>query len=298
MKKEIHSPDKLHRLKRLALAQLPYRPQYLDRGTSFNADVQEPISFGTEQLKPEMLTRIGTQPPLGSEVHAWLTTPLDSAVTRKRDPVDAVISQPLVVSDHLFLPEGSHIKGTVLQVRRARRFVRNGQLRIAFHQVVPPNGLEEKVEATLEGLEVSKRENLALDSEGGAQVTTPKTRYLTTGIAVMLAASSAASDADRFHHGTGGGGGGGDIGSGAANGASGFKLVGALVSAFARSRVMAAGFGAYGAATSIYSHFLARGRDVVYPKDMSMVLALGTREKPSGTPVKPLRDPVVRQPGN
>jgi hypothetical protein len=30
---------------------------------------------------------------------------------------------------------------------------------------------------------------------------------------------------------------------------------------------------------SVYSHFLARGRDVVYPKDMSMVIDLGTREK-------------------
>jgi hypothetical protein len=37
--------------------------------------------------------------------------------------------------------------------------------------------------------------------------------------------------------------------------------------------------GTYGAATSIYSHFLARGKDVNYPKDMSMVLALGPRDK-------------------
>jgi hypothetical protein len=29
----------------------------------------------------------------------------------------------------------------------------------------------------------------------------------------------------------------------------------------------------------VYSHFLARGRDVVYPKDMSMMIGMGTREK-------------------
>ena len=28
---------------------------------------------------------------------------------------------------------------------------------------------------------------------------------------------------------------------------------------------------------SIYYHFLARGRDVVYPKDMAMAIGLGTR---------------------
>jgi hypothetical protein len=50
------------------------------------------------------------------------------------------------------------------------------------------------------------------------------------------------------------------------------------VGAVAHSRVVASGFGFYGAAMSIYSHFLARGRDVVYPKDMSMVIGLGTRD--------------------
>ena len=284
VKEQIHAPNKMHRLKRLALAQSPYRPQYMDQGTTFNADVQEPLSFGTEQLKPEMLTNIGTQPPSGSLVHAWLTTPLSSATSKKGDPVEAVISQPLVVSEQLFLPEGSHLRGSVLEVRPARRLGRNGQLRITFHQVVPPGGVEQEVEATLEGVDVTKGENLKLDSEGGAQVTTPKTRYLTTGIAVMLAASSAAPDEDR-------GRGGGDMGGGAANGASGFKLVGTVVGAFAHSRVVATGFGFYGAGRSVYSHFLARGRDVVYPKDMSMVLVLEAREKqPNANSTIPSKD--------
>lgn len=282
VKNQVHASNKVHRLKRLVVAQLPYHPQYMDSGTSFIADVREPLTFGTEELKPEALMNIGTQPPSGSLVHAWLTTPLSSATSKKGDKVEAVINQPLVVSDRLFLPEGSHLEGSVLQVRSARRLGRNGLLRITFHQVVPPSGVEEKIEATLEGVDVNKGENLTLDSEGGAQVTTPKTRYLTTGIAVMLAASSASPDGDRgLHHGTDGGG---DMGGGAANGASGFKLVGTLVGAFAHSRVVATGFGSYGAAMSIYSHFLPKGRDVVYPKNMSMVLELGTREK---QPVNP-----------
>ena len=44
------------------------------------------------------------------------------------------------------------------------------------------------------------------------------------------------------------------------------------------SRAVSLGFGSCGAAMSVYSHFLARGRDVVYPKDMAMVIGLGTRE--------------------
>jgi hypothetical protein len=179
-----------------------------------------------------------------------------------------------VVSDHLILAEGSGIKGSVVQVAQARRLGRNGRLRILFHQVAPPNGIDQKVETNLEGVAVAKGEHLKLDAEGGAQVTTPRTRYLTTGIQVMLAASQASPDRDAGQ----GGQSGGEIGGGAANGASGFKLVGMVVGIAANSRVVSAGFGSYGAAMSIYYHFLARGRDVVYPKDMAMLIGLGTRE--------------------
>ncbi|MFZ0731096.1 MAG: hypothetical protein WAM79_02110 [Candidatus Sulfotelmatobacter sp.] len=275
LQNQIHQPGKLHRLKRLALQQLPVRPQYMDAGTSFNADLVKPLDFGTESVKPEALMQIGTPPPMGSVVHARLVTPLNSATSKKGDKVEAMITQPLVVSDHLILPEGSVIRGSVMQSQPARRLGRNGQLRILFHEVAPPNGLAEKVETSLEGVAVAKGEHLKLDSEGGAQVTTPKTRYLTTGIQVALAVGSAMPDNDAR---AGGDGGGGDLGGSAVNGASGFRLVGTIVGIAARSRIVAAGFGSYGAATSIYYHFLRRGRDVVYPKDMAMVIGLGTRD--------------------
>jgi hypothetical protein len=281
---QLHEPGKMHRLERLGVAQLPFHPQYMDAGTSFNADLQTPLDFGTEPLKAATLSSIGDPPPSGSVVHALLTTPLSSATAKKGEAVEAVISQPLVVSSQLFLPQGSHIRGTVLQVRRARRLNRNGQLRVVFHQVVPPDGIEQKVEASLEGVEVAKGEHLSLDAEGGAQVTTPRTRYLTTAIAVALAASSVSPDHDaRFH----GGDGGGDPGAGAADGASGFGFLGTIVGALAHSRVAASGFGVYGAAMSVYAHFLARGRDVVYPKDMSMVIGLGTRDTRPAVPEIP-----------
>jgi hypothetical protein len=272
---QLHAPGKMHRLKRYAQTQLPYRPQYMNAGTGFNADLQTPLDFGAEPVSAGMLSAIGDQPPSGSVVHALLVTPLNSATSKKGDPVDAVISQPLVVSNKLVLPEGSHLQGGVLQVHPARRMGKTGQLRIVFHQIVPPSGVQQRVEASLEGVEVSKGEHLVLDSEGGAQVTTPKTRYLTTAIAVTLAASSVSPDRDRGFHSDAGG----DTAGNAANGASGFKLVGTVVGLLARSRVVASGFGVYGAALSIYSHFLARGRDVVYPKDMSMVVGLGMRDK-------------------
>jgi hypothetical protein len=297
VKQQLHEPGKMHRLERYAVAQLPYHPQYMDSGTSFNAELRRPLDFGAEQLTPAVLEHIGTLPPSGGVVHAVLVTPLGSANSKTGDPVEAVITQPLVASDHLFLPEGSRLKGSVLQVRPARRLGRNGQLRIVFHQVVPPSGVEENVEASLEGVHVAKGEHLQLDSEGGAQVIAPKTRYLATAISVMLATSSVTDghgrDADDGLRRSGGG----DVGSGAANGASGFRFVGTVVGAFAHSRVVASGFGFYGAAMSVYSHFLARGRDVVYPKDMSMMIGLGTREKQPVAGAEPANNPYRRKIG-
>jgi hypothetical protein len=220
-------------------------------------------------------------------VHARLLTPLNSSTSKKGEPVEALITEPLVASNHLILPEGSVIRGSVMQAQPARRLARNGQLRILFHEVAPPNGLEQKVVTSLEGVAVAKGEHLKLDAEGGAQVTTPRTRYLTTGIQVMLAAASASPDGDRDLHGGGGGGGGGNLGGSAANGASGFRFVGMIIGLAARSSVVATGFGAYGAANSIYYKFLARGRDVVYPKDMAMVIGLGARDSKPNAAIVP-----------
>lgn len=273
LKAEVRAPEKVHRLEHLAVSQLPYHHQYIEAGTSFNADLLEPLNFGSEPVTVESFSQIGTPPPPGSDVHALLITPLSSATTKKGDPVEAVVSQPLFVSDHLVLPQGSRLKGSVLQVRPARRLARNGQLRIIFHQVVPPNGVEQALQASLEGVEVSKGEHLSLDAEGGAQVVTPKTRYLTTGLAVALAASSLSPEHDHDHdlHGEGG-----DAGGGAANGASGFRAVGLVIGTFAKSRAVTSAFGVYGASMSVYSHFLAKGHDVVYPKDMGMMIGLGS----------------------
>ena len=162
-------------------------------------------------------------------VHAILITPLDSAHSRKGDLVEAFVTQPLINSGHLYLPEGSRLKGSVLQVRPAGKLNRNGQLRIAFRQIIPPSGIQQAVNASLAGVTVEKGEHLTLDSEGGAQVTTPRTRYLTTAISVALASSSLADhDRDTGIHGADSG----EIGKGAASGGRGFAFWAASLERF------------------------------------------------------------------
>jgi hypothetical protein len=281
--KQVHEPGKLHKIERYAVAQLPVHPQYIDAGTVYFAELAEPLDFGTEPLTPEVAAALTTPPPTGSSVHVRLLTALSSATAQQGQEVEAVLSQPLFDGSRLVLPQGSRLKGSVVQVRPARRLSRNGQLRMVFHQLVLPDGLEQKVETTLAGVQAGKGQDVKLDAEGGAEANSPKTRYLATGISVMLALASAHTDADARASGVGG-----NTGNRVAGGAGGFKLVGIAMGAFVHSQPLGMAMGAYGASMSVYSHFLARGRDLVFPKNTAMEVAIGPRPSaPSPNATKP-----------
>ena len=267
--KQLKTPGKIRRLERYGEAQLPVHRQYIPAGTVYFAELEEPLDFGNEVMTAPMASSIGTELPEGSVVHARLITPLSSATARKGQDVEAVLSQPLMDGERLILPQGSRLKGTVKQAQPARRLKKNGQLRIAFTELVPPDGIEQKVVSTLEGVQAGKDANVKLDSEGGAEATTSKSRYLGTAVSLGLAFVAASSGQDHD----------GDAGahSGATGGLGGFKLVGMVVGAVARSRAFGTTMGAYGAAVSVYSHFIARGREVVFPKNTAMQIGIGTR---------------------
>jgi len=259
-KKQVTAPGKIRRIERLFISEMPIHPQYIDVGTRLNAEILEGLDFGPEQLMPDKMRMIGMVPEAGSVIHALLKTPLSSATTEKGATVEAVMKEPLFTAGQLILPEGTLLKGSVLQVRPARRLHRNGQLRIVFHEVVPPNSAEQKVEASLEGVEAKNDQNLSLDSEGGAQAINPKTRYLTSGISVGIAAFSSEDLLNRT-----------------LDGASGYSVIGLAVGALVHSKGLAIGFGVYSASKSVYGNFLSRGHDVVYPKDTAMAIGFGSR---------------------
>jgi hypothetical protein len=272
--KQVHEPGKMHKIERVAVAQLPIHPQYIDAGTIYFAELQEPLDFGTEPLTPEVASSMNTPPPPGSLVHARLLTALNSATSQKGEEVEAVLSQPLFDGTRLIIPQGSRLKGSVVQVRPARNLSRNGQLRIVFHDLVLPDGVEQKVDAILEGIQAGREQNLRLDSEGGAEATPPKTRFLATSVAVGLGAISFLGDTF------------GDTGPRVAGGATGYKLIGIALGAAIHSQEFGMAMGAYGGCRSIYTHFIARGHDVVFPKNTAMEIGIGARTegatKPAG----------------
>jgi hypothetical protein len=260
---EIQSPDKMHRAEQYMLAQLPYRRQYLEPGTRFDADLERPIDFGPATRVPEELGSLGMEPAPDTMLHARLTTEVSSATARHGTPIEAVLTQPVFNAHHqLLLPANSRIVGHVMHAKPASKLHHNGELRIVFEKIETPEGQTQAVHGSLEGVEVSSAANMKLDSEGGAHTTDSKSRYLSTGLAILGAAAASHPESD-----LGASDGIADPATRSVAGGSGFKLLGAIVSLTTDSKTFSSALGFYGAGMSVYSHFLSRGKDVVFPKD-------------------------------
>ena len=270
---QIKQPGKMERVGRYAMEQLPVRPQYLDAGTVYFAELLEPLDFGTKAYLP---SAAGAPLPASTLLaHAQLLTPLDSATTAKDAPVEAILSRPLLAGDRLLFPQGSLLKGTVVDVQRARSFKRNGHLRIGFNEFQLPGELPQEVTMSIEGVQGGEEENVRLDSEGGTRSSNSRKRYVFTGVAVGLAAASHQdSDVEDGVSSSAQGG----VREGVSGGAAAFRLAGAVAGAVVRSQSFSLWMGLFGAGRSVYSNFISRGREVTFPKGTAMEIGFWLTE--------------------
>lgn len=275
------SSGKWERLKAEIASQMPYHRQWLTVGTQFTVELKAPLEFGNAEPAPKALAQAGAVIPPGSVVRVSLITPLSSATDRVGSPVQAIVSEPLFSSDHhLILAAGTRLNGSVTALAPARRLHRNGQLRFMFRQIeLSPGAPQQKVEASLQGIDADAGAHMKLDAEGGAHAVTPKTNIILPAIDVMLAAGSLDGlDPHRrlhpnFHQGP-------DIAGGTVRGGAGFGLIGSVIGLAAHYRPISSVFAFYGAGWSVYTHFLARGDDVVFLKNTPMEIRFGTHESP------------------
>ena len=296
---KLTAPGKMHRLKGLLLAQSPYRRQYLEPGTRFDADLDVPLDFGATSRTAAQLATVGSEPPPDSTLEARLVAEVSSATATRGTPVIAVLTEPLYSPTHqLILPASSRLVGEVLKAKPARKLHRNGELRVVFERIeTSDEGVQalaqleteaqeqnlaelhradsQAMVGNLEGVEVARSSHMKLDEEGGAHATDGKTRYLSTGLAVLLAAAASHTEVEHGTTETAG------PGVRAAAGGSGFRLTGAVLSLAAKSMPVSLAFGIYGASTSIYANFLSRGHDVVLPKDALMEIGFGPPHAPA-----------------
>ncbi len=283
----VRGPDKMEHLQEFLLMKLPYHPQWVRKGTRFDAELSQSLQFGTAALKPDALTLMGSQPPADSIVHARLITPLNSGSAKQGEKVEAILSQPLFSPDQkLIMPEGTHLTGAVASAHKARWFHRGGQLQFNFQKIDLPQGITRptspmlaaevpalKIQATLASAESGGKTDIKVDEEGGVKATEPKTRLIAPLISVLIAAraSEHEHDADDIAKANNGNLGGRTLG-----GASGFGLLGAA--AAQSSPIVGAALGYYGMAWSVYSNIIARGSEVEFGKNAAMDIRFGGRK--------------------
>ena len=296
----VRGPNKLERIEDYLVAKLPYHPQYVRRGTRFDAELLDPLSFGSASVPPESLALIGTQPQADSVAHARLITPLGSASSKAGEMVEAVLAEPVFSADHkLVLPEGTRLEGTVVVAKKARLFHRSGQLRFNFREIELPaevarlqatapiatetekpaqETLKFRTQANLQAAESTGKAPLKVDSEGGVQAKESKTRFLAAVASVMIARRAGDNDTARNQSGQAIGQ-DPNVGGRTMGGGFGFGLLGSAIAQ--SSRYVGAAFGYYGMAWSLYSALIARGAEVQFGKNAMVDIRFNTRSEPA-----------------
>lgn len=272
--KSVREPGQLHRLKDAAVQQLPYHPQYLAKGTVYDAELSSPISFG--RAVPAVAAPAGTAPAPDSILTARLATTLDSSKTPRGTPFEAVVTETVFSADHqVILPEGTKLTGTVTFAAPARRFHRNGRLRFLFERVQVPNQPPAPLLGALHAIDASADDRVAVDDEGGATVENSKTRFIAPALSLLSLHASLEGDGHHFDDPDGDGSiktAGSGAGSRGLGGFLGMGLLGAAVSQI--TRPVGVALGVYGAAHTIYTNVLGKGREVIFAEDTPIQVRL------------------------
>lgn len=277
----IKQPGKMSRIKDAVIARLPVHPQYLAQGLVYDAELTSPLSFGL--ATPTAPASAGAAPAPDSILTARLATALDSSKTPRGTLLEAVLVEPVFSSDHqLILPEGTTLTGEVTLARGARRFHRNGQLRFLFEKVQAPERQAAPLLAALYSVQASGNDHVAVDDEGGTTLTNPKTRFIAPTLAILSLHASIEQDGHRYADPDGDGSihtAGSGAGSRGMGGFLGFGLIGAGIGQIARPVGIA--LSVVGAARTIYTNILGKGREVSFPADTPIQVRLAPGPTPT-----------------
>lgn len=263
------APGKEHRLERMLFSQLPWHPESLEPGTQYDVQFLHPL--GT-RVSPMDLAELSQKQKLeaSTELHARLLTDLTSAKTKAGDPVTAVVTQPKLNADgQVQIPQGTLLEGNVLQANPAGKWGHNGALRFTFHKMEFPLGAQQLVTGVPTAVAGAASANIQLDSEGGAKPQSNRALLAPLSLG-LLATSALTEDEASVTH--------------AATSSNGFGLIGRVIAISTGSNIMGGTLGGIAAGRSVYSHFLAHGKDVVFPHNTEILVDLGPAKKPMITP--------------
>jgi hypothetical protein len=257
------APEKGDRLLQFFYHQLPYHPQRIENGTAWTVETAEPLTIPPQPAqapaestaKPAATTDESGRPTW--TIEAYLGDQLTSATAKSGQPIHAVVAEPVYNPDHtIAVPQGATIIGAITKAKPARSFARSGTLGFDFKQLVLPDGHTQNVQTAITGADAAA--GLAMDSEGKVKPK-PQDKIIVPLVLVLLASRPLDEDRARQE---------------GRNfvGANGFGLIGNIIGLAGGSSKVAAGIGYYGAATSFYRRWIARGREVTFARDTRLVL--------------------------
>src|SRR5206468_10610537 len=173
----VKESGRMNRLKQAMVDRAPYHRQTLEKNTAFDAKLLAPLTF--DKAVERAWAPEGSTPAPDSILHARLSTTVDSGTADRGTPLEAVLTQPVFADDgRLIYPEGTRLAGEVTFARKARRFHRNGQLRLLFERSEVPGQDSVPLLASLHAVNVSGDDRVSLDEEGGAAVTNSNARFV------------------------------------------------------------------------------------------------------------------------
>lgn len=264
-----HEPRVHDRLWKMLYAQLPYHPQRVWSGSTFDAVLTNPLAVPPTITTPAM-TPARTVDLESGTLHARLTTGISSGTAKKGDAVTAVLTEPFCnAQGQMMLPTGTTLQGQVMQATTARAFARNGRLRFTFRSIAATSsGPLAHIAGDLRSIDALSGQNVALDAEGGARAQPDKGRFLEPLVLGALAVASQHQDQD-----------GGDRPdtSRSLAASNGFGLPARVLAAGLASRNLSTGFATFALTKSVYRHYIARGHEVTFPRHTELTIALGRR---------------------
>jgi hypothetical protein len=281
------APGRGDRLVQFVYTQLPYHPQRIETGTTWTVEVAQPLFVNVEDSLPLTASASSNASQRGlitspkpvkqpdDQVNEWrlrayLQQTISSARAKPGDTFHAYVAEPVFNAEHVVVvPEGSLLTGEITQARPARSFGRQGKLRFHFKEMKLPSGFSQPVQATLAGVDSDKSAHLQTDPEGGIQPQS-QNRVVIPLLLTFLAGRALDSDENQT------------LNNGLAS--NGFGIVGRVLGLAASSRNVAAGIGIYGAALSFYDLWLARGHDVVFPKNTRVEITTNPSRSPLNAP--------------
>jgi hypothetical protein len=257
----LHHPNLGDRIEKWIYAQLPGSPSMIWTGTQFDAELTGPVKIPGPESPP--LPQAETDATPTGIVEARLTVDLNSAKDRHGAPVMAVLTRPLLTPDgkQVIFPEGAKLEGLVTESQPARWFSRNGRLRFTFRSIDAEGKSGITVHGQLAGAEASGK--VKISEEGTATASSGPDKYLAPMALGLLTVASYGDDA--AHAGN------------SAVISNGFGFVARVAAMASANAAVGRGFAYFALSKSIYYRWIARGREVQFPKDTQIEILLNNR---------------------